>query len=1135
MTIPSTATGPDWRAGEPADAILRDQRQRWERRQPLLAEEYLALYPALRDDREGWLDLVYAEFCFRVQSGEAPTLEEYQGRFPELREDLRDQFEVHAALASAPVSDPTISAPDLLAPTLPRAEAAGRGEFPSLPGYEIRGILGRGAMGVVYEARQKSLGRLVALKMVLAGEMAGAEELFRLQSEAKALGRLQHPHIVQIFETGTHDGRPFLALEYCAGGSLADRLRGVPLAPRPAGELIETLARAIHSAHEQGVVHRDLKPGNVLLAAAPDDQTDLLARLKITDFGLAKRLDQDGHSRTGDIMGTPNYMAPEQAAGRPQDTGPRTDVFALGAILYELLTGGTPFRSATPWETIRLILTEDPVPPTRLQPRTPADLETICLTCLQKDPARRYQRALALADDLRRWLNGEPVHARPVGRLERLVKWVRRRPADAAVVVVSIVAAVFLLALGSALLEKNLLKSQKDTLAGEVSTLEGLKAASVGEVSRLDRVAALMAYANTMSEVQSAHREFRFPAMREQIARCLPRPGQEDLRGFEWHYANGLCDGGKRAFPGLRCVAYPTDGKRLLTARSDKTLALIEVATGRVAGEFTGLDAEPTCFAFSPDGTTLAATCRNGKLALWDVGRGGKPHLLRGHKGEALHVAAGPKGLFATCGDDGIKVWGTNANPVEDFALEGHKGRVFATAFSPDGKLLVSAGVDGTARVWDVATQKETRKLREGGGGALAVAFSPGGDLVAVARMDRLRTVEVFDRADWKLKHELHGHAKYVRTLAFGQGGRLLASGDQDGVIRVWDAAEGALRLTLPGHREGVSCLTFPPTPGPGGYLASVGKDEVVRLWDATSRPQQRMLGGHDAAVTAIAFSPDSRRLASGDRAKKPVAFVHDVTTGERVPRFPLPHGASLSALGFSADGKRLLAAGSLAGVDVRDWSIEEGSAKPLADLRIAPGSAMAVGTDRLAVCTPDGRIRVHDDAGKELADLPGHGQKVAALAFSRDGTRLASVGSDGIVRVREIASGRLIGERTVAGNIDCLALSADGERLAWAEPDHTMRLWTVGAEAPPLELVGHEGAVNGLSFGPDGRRLASASFDQTVRVWDTFAGREVLRLSLPWSQVNAVAFSPDGTRLAAGGGAGNQGEVSIWFAGPSR
>jgi predicted Ser/Thr protein kinase len=304
----------------------------------------------------------------------------------------------------------------------PEPETAEILPLPAVPGYEVRRVLGRGGMGVVYEARHRNLDRTVALKMVLAGSCAGPAERARFRAEAKALACLQHPHVVQIFDVGEFQGLPFLALEYVEGGSLADRLHGQPLPPREAVRLVEQVARGVQAVHEKGVVHRDLKPGNVLLTAD--------GMPKVADFGLAKRLDaSEGLSATGDTLGTPSYMPPEQAAGRTHEAGAVADVYALGAILYECLTGRPPFHGRTRAETLQHVLHEEPQPPRCLNPKTPRDLETVCLKCLEKRPESRYATAQDLADDLRRFLHSEPVLARRVTAVRRAVRWVCQRAA----------------------------------------------------------------------------------------------------------------------------------------------------------------------------------------------------------------------------------------------------------------------------------------------------------------------------------------------------------------------------------------------------------------------------------------------------------------------------------------------------------------------------------------------------------------------------------------------------------------------------------------------------------------------------------------------------------------------------------
>jgi serine/threonine protein kinase len=372
-------------------------------------EEHLRRYPELVDDR-AVVELIAAEFELRRHREPELSLGEYERRFPEYAMELSEQIE-RATIAVDGI------------PSLP--VRGRRHALPTVAGYEILEELGRGGMGVVYKARQVRLNRLVALKMVLADEHAGTDVTARFLAEAEAVARLHHPHIVQIYAFGEQDGRPYFEMEYIGGGSLADGFGGTPWPARDASRLVETLARAVHEAHRLGIVHRDLKPANVLLAT---DGTP-----KVADFGLAKWLDiESGLTRTDHILGSPSYMAPEQAAGGSTPIGPTADVYALGTILYELLTGRPPFRAATALETLEQVKSVEPVSPSRLEPGLARDLETICLKCLRKEPARRYISAAELADDLQRFGAGEPIRARPVSAAERAWRWCRREPALAA-------------------------------------------------------------------------------------------------------------------------------------------------------------------------------------------------------------------------------------------------------------------------------------------------------------------------------------------------------------------------------------------------------------------------------------------------------------------------------------------------------------------------------------------------------------------------------------------------------------------------------------------------------------------------------------------------------------------------------
>jgi WD40 repeat protein len=997
-------------------------------------------------------------------------------------------------------------------------------------GYEVLGELGRGGMGVVYQARHARLGRVVALKMLLGGAFAGPQERERFRREAEAAARLQHPHIVQVFEVGEEKGCPFLALEYVDGGSLDQKLQGTPLPAPEAARLAEALARAVHYAHQRSIIHRDLKPSNILLACSPGalaERSAAASRLheavpKIADFGLAKQLDAATlNTQSGAVLGTPDFMAPEQAAGAPGAVGPAADVYALGAILYYLLTGRPPFLAATPLDTLLRVRSEEPVAPSVLQPTVPRDLDTVCLKCLQKSPDRRYDSAAQLADDLGRFLAGEPVRARPTPVWERTAKWVKRRPAPAALLAVSL-AAVIALAVGGAWFTRQVQdeRDKADEESRKAKRQEQL-AKEAGRKELRQRKSAEAENARYRRTLYAAHIHLAHQAWQDghvgRVRELLEGKGcPPDLRGWEWHYLRGLCH---KDLYTIRTrdpisLAFRPDGRRLASGSLDGTVRLWDVARGRRLHTLRGHRDRVAALAFRSDGWLLVSGGDDGTVRLWDPAAGRLLRTLSGNNGWVRCLAFSPDDRLLASGqrDGTVKLWDTTAWQIVR-TLQADTDLVESVVFSPDGRRLAAAGAGRAIRLWDVAGGKRVRTFWGHAWQVSSLAFSPDGKTLASGSEDA--TVRLWEVSTGRPLRTLYGHAGWARAVAFRPDGRFLASAGTDTIIRFWDVRQGEVVKKLRGHAGLVHSVVFSPD---GRLAASAAEDGSIKFWDTAGPPQEaRTLATEPGPVECLAFSPDRRRVAVAYRYG--ILKIWDTTGRERLSL--TAHGDQIHGLAFSPNGHRL-ASGSH-DKTVKVWDAATGRL-----LRTLGGHAhfvrgVAFHPDgrRLAAACFDGTITLWDvRTGRRLRTLQGHKAAVIAVAFHPCGRLLASASDDGTVKLWDVTGGQV--KHTLAahaGGVQAVAFSPRGEWLASAGNDQAVRLWSVGAGRVEHVLRGHTGFVSAVAFSPDGRRLASGGQDLLVKLWDVPSGQEVLSLPQHKSLVYAVAFSPDGRWLASGGG----------------
>jgi serine/threonine-protein kinase len=1091
-----------------ATLVCIDLDARWRRDDPCQAEEYLERFPQLAADSESAIDVIYAEYLACERAGSRPDVDEYRRRFPRFADVLCAQIQLHDAIEL--VDDEPIDPCGESTPNVELQVDESRDAAADQPTYEILEVIGRGGMGVVYRARQTALNRFIALKMVRAIDASNLDLLARFRSEARVVAALDHPHIVKVFDYGEHDALPYIAMELIEGGSLADRLDGTPWPPRAAAELISKLAAGVSYAHERQVVHRDLKPANVLVAS---DESPL--EVKITDFGLAKFYadDSSSHTKTNAFFGTPSYMAPEQAKGRYNEIGVASDIYSLGAILYELLTGRPPFCGESPMETLRLLISSEPVPTQRMMPHIPRDLATICDKCLHGASARRYASARELREDIERYLAGKPILARKTGALERTWRWCRRNP-SLATALGSVAALLFGIAVVSLWYSGQLRDELSKTLLANRAAQERLWDAYLTE-------------ANARSSSQQVGQRFASLDTIEKAAELLSAIGRTPDRQLQLRNAVLA----SVALPDLRAtrtIATIADN----SYAADMSVAADCYIVASTNGTLTGYglsDAKqrwsvpcPTSIivpVLSHDGR-FAASVGNDVTQVWRV-HGSQPQLAWQARG-AQHLTFDRDGRFAACSDpvQGMRLVHTD-DGSEVRALGKGAARSSFSFHEPTGRIAVRVG--GNVQVIDLHSGQVTCEIPIGTELEQRIAWHPSGEYLATWSDQEI----VIWSMRTHTKKAQFAHRGVPSQLVFNEDGSLLASQSLwDSRLLVWDPSTGERFLEVPNF--------------------------AVMACDATSQRRIVFLSKSNSALLLTQLEPGACRSLA-QTLDPPLGWWYNASVSPegRIIAFSCDQGLELWDLQtvrrllawpvgdcwaeFDRQGRLIVSC--VQGVyrlERRDEQVaknvdgaestviaSDASSNRRTVVNFGPPDQLAGPIVPSSLALNDGgeTLLMQDGAGwiMHRPDAPGSGFRLQMIGDPRKGAvsnddRHAVVANweRGGARVWDARSGTQVDDLAI-GRHGIVKFSPDN-RLLVATPDGVTvwdtRNWT---KLTDLHAVGTTPTGLGIAFSPDSRVLAVGQINGVLKLVDPLTGDEWARLS--WRDLRAattIAFGPE-------------------------
>jgi len=994
--------------------------------------------------------------------------------------------------------------------------------------FRVLSILGRGGMGEVWEAEQVSLSRQVALKLLLP-DRVDKRGLDFFAREARAGGRLSHPGIVPIHGTGENDGLHWIAMELVDGA--CDLRRSLDRA-REEGELpngyhkqvakfVAEAADALEAAHNEGVIHRDLKPGNILVT--PED------RPKISDFGLAKLLDENSISQAGEMVGTCCYMSPEQVAAKRAGLDHRTDIFSLGVVLYEMLTLIRPFDGDTTEQVAHKILVVDPPPASSVRSKVPQDLAVIRGKAMEKDRDRRYRTMAEFAADLRRHLSDHPILAKPPSVLQRGSKWIRRNPTRSTVGAITAVAFVTI----SKLLLDNV--EANDHLAnalGFTKVERDRAVAAEQETARQRDRAQIAAYSASIYSASATLEIGNHAEARRQLETC-----PESMRDWEWAHLELSLDQSMRSLRGHQGTVYSPawdiSGSRIASGSRDKTVRIWDAQSGTCLQVLKGHGGQVYSTTWSPSGIYIASGSGDRTLRIWDARSGQNIRTLRGHTAGIRSVAWHSKGeqLVSGSEDTQLRFWDFKSGECRK-TIAAHQGPITCLACDLQDTRVASGSWDKTIRIWDLKSGQLLRTLRAPKATepedttVTSVCWNPAGTRIASGAWDK--KIRIWDLESGEVVLTLDAEAadkklgSSVSSVAWNRSGTRIVSGAGDNTLRIWDADSGQLMQVLRGHEGDVHSAAWNHD---GSRIVSSSSDETLRVWASESGDSVHTLTGHETEVRSVSWNSDGTRIASG--SEDHAVRIWDARTGANQLTLE-GHKNSATSTSWHPDGTRL-ASGSWDGT-IRIWNTQSGEAlgvikgngERITSIAWNPtGACIAAGLE-------DNTLRIwNPDNEQQVWILRGHRDLVGPLAWNPSGTRIASGSEDWTVRVWDLETGETL--MTLSGHngaVRSVAWNHRGTQIASASWDATIRIWDAKTGQSLACFKGHQGAVNCLAWNPADTRLASGSNDHTLRIWDTATGESMKTLVGHEQRVHTVAWNPSGSRIVSGAG---DRTIKIW------